>query len=37
MEPAAMEPAAMEPAMKPTTMELAANCEVRLQESRTEN
>jgi hypothetical protein len=29
--------AAMETAMEPTTLEPAANCEVRPQESRTEN
>ena len=33
---AAVEPA-MKPAMKPATLEPAANCEVRPQESRTEN
>ena len=33
----AMESAAVEPAMKPATLQPAANCEVRPQESRTEN
>jgi len=33
----AMESAAVEPAMKPATLQPAANCEVRPQESRTQN
>jgi hypothetical protein len=38
VEPTTMKPATMKPAtMKPATMEPAANCEVRPQESRTEN